>query len=132
MDVWDLSRVVGILPLVRVLFCGAVLPTCLLQKEFHFEPQFGIHCGNFSIMDGVCYHTTSLARYTYFQALFKYCRFNLCFYLCSCIIGMRSWSAVSILGLVMCVVGETMRKLAIATAAKSFNHVVEVREEFCH
>ena len=42
------------------------------------------------------------------------------------LIGFRSWSFISYCGLFMCIIGETLRKLAIATAAESFNHVVEV------
>ncbi|OQV14771.1 putative Protein-S-isoprenylcysteine O-methyltransferase [Hypsibius exemplaris] len=39
--------------------------------------------------------------------------------------GFRHYSAISVLGLITCTVGETLRKLAISTAAESFNHVVE-------
>ncbi|XP_055342898.1 protein-S-isoprenylcysteine O-methyltransferase-like [Paramacrobiotus metropolitanus] len=39
--------------------------------------------------------------------------------------GMRDCIWISIVGLLMCVVGESLRKVAIATAGENFDHIVE-------
>ncbi|GAV07865.1 hypothetical protein RvY_17648-2 [Ramazzottius varieornatus] len=46
--------------------------------------------------------------------------------------GFRNISAISYLGALFCVVGECLRKAAMATASKSFNHVVEDRKREEH